>query len=72
MSKPCEVCEGEGWICIDHEHQVWDSWHQLMCEGGKPCVCNKAHENNLSQNDQQVLKEFDEADRQFNGYKKGG
>ncbi len=68
--SPCEICDGEGWVCIDHPDLIWDSWHQLMCEGGKPCVCNIAHENNLSKEERQKLNEYDEQEILLRGFKK--
>jgi hypothetical protein len=66
----CELCDDEGWLCDDHPELSWDSWHQANGCAGKPCICNPAHEDHLSQNEKQKLKEYDEEQELINKFKK--
>jgi len=37
----CQNCEGQGWVCENHETTPWD-WGECECCGGAgaPCPCN--------------------------------
>lgn len=43
--RVCEVCRGEGWVCLTHRDQKWNDGNPDCedgpgCGSGCPCLCN--------------------------------
>lgn len=70
--KSCSICDGEAWVCEDHPDLPWDSWHQLNCGPGMPCVCSPMHPNHLSKEELKAIEELESRPEMFNGRKKKG
>lgn len=37
--QKCEICNGELWVCENHDTQPWNATG-CMCGAGMPCICN--------------------------------
>ena len=50
MGKTCELCDGEGWLCENHNNMPWREEAEkrgCQCGAGVPCrLCNPCDENN--------------------------
>lgn len=43
----CEACKGEGWVCIEHPEENWETCPKCPVKEGVPCAkCNPCDEKN--------------------------
>lgn len=43
----CKSCNGEGWVCVEHPNQNWETCSLCPIKEGVPCaVCNLCDEHN--------------------------